>query len=115
MKATLAQPDTVMIITSDHGNVEKMLDPLTGLMETKHDPNPVPFYLIGKKFEQIKNEAETQKAETPKPRHPGRCRSHYFKFIRNPQPKEMNGNNLCRFNNLVHRATTKFNFMVSFV
>ena len=78
-----------MIITSDHGNIERMLDPLTGLMETKHDPNPVPFYLIGKEYEQIKNESRNSKSGNPKPRHPGRCRSHNFEFIRNP-PAERN-------------------------
>ncbi|MEK7574510.1 MAG: 2,3-bisphosphoglycerate-independent phosphoglycerate mutase [Patescibacteria group bacterium] len=94
LKATLAQPDTVMIITSDHGNVEKMLDPLTGLMETKHDPNPVPFYLIGKKFEQIKNEAETQKAETRNLGTLADVAPTILNLLGIPQPKEMNGNNL---------------------
>ena len=54
LRAVLAQPNTVMLITSDHVNIERMLDPLTGLMETKHDPSPVPIYLVGKKFEKIK-------------------------------------------------------------
>jgi 2,3-bisphosphoglycerate-independent phosphoglycerate mutase len=47
--------DGVCIITSDHGNAEVLLDNF-GNVETKHDPNPVPIYLVGKKFEVKKKE-----------------------------------------------------------
>lgn len=43
-------PDTVVLITSDHGNIEELLDPMTGRAETQHDPNPVPLYLVGDEF-----------------------------------------------------------------
>jgi len=48
-------PDVILMITSDHGNVEEMIDIMTGLPESQHDASPVPFYLIaqeyrGKKF-----------------------------------------------------------------
>lgn len=43
-------PDTVVLITADHGNVEEMLDPMTGRVETQHDPSPVPFYVVGDEF-----------------------------------------------------------------
>ncbi len=43
-------PQTLLIITSDHGNVEEMLNPTTGLPESQHDANPVPFYLIAPEF-----------------------------------------------------------------
>lgn len=54
LKSAVA-PDMAVIITSDHGNVEEMLNLTTGLPESQHDPNPVPLYLIapeyrGKKF-----------------------------------------------------------------
>ena len=49
-KAVL-EKDGVMIITSDHGNAEAMLYKSSGESETKHNDNPVPFYLIGKEFE----------------------------------------------------------------
>lgn len=39
-------PDTIVAITSDHGNIEKMIDEATGLPESQHDPSPVPFYLV---------------------------------------------------------------------
>ncbi len=34
------------IITSDHGNVERMIEPSTNLPNTEHTKNPVPFLLI---------------------------------------------------------------------
>jgi 2,3-bisphosphoglycerate-independent phosphoglycerate mutase len=43
-------PDTVVLITSDHGNIEELLDPMTGRVETQHDPSPVPFYLVAEEF-----------------------------------------------------------------
>jgi 2,3-bisphosphoglycerate-independent phosphoglycerate mutase len=39
-------PDTLLAITSDHGNIEKMIDETTGLPEGQHDASPVPFYLV---------------------------------------------------------------------
>ncbi len=36
----------VMAITADHGNVELMVDPLTGEPHTAHTLNPVPFHLV---------------------------------------------------------------------
>ncbi|MDQ3262070.1 MAG: 2,3-bisphosphoglycerate-independent phosphoglycerate mutase [Myxococcota bacterium] len=36
----------VMAITADHGNVEQMVDFVTGEPHTAHTLNPVPFYLI---------------------------------------------------------------------
>jgi 2,3-bisphosphoglycerate-independent phosphoglycerate mutase len=36
----------ITLITSDHGNAEQMIDPLTGSPHTAHTTNPVPFHLI---------------------------------------------------------------------
>jgi len=38
------------IITADHGNLERMMNPLTGVIETEHDISLVPFYLIDKRW-----------------------------------------------------------------
>ena len=37
----------VVVVTSDHGNAEVMIDPETGGSFTAHTTNPVPLYLIG--------------------------------------------------------------------
>ena len=42
--------NTTLLITSDHGNIERLFNPVTGEPETKHDANPVPIYLVGKQF-----------------------------------------------------------------
>jgi len=39
-----------MLITSDHGNSEEMLNPATGDIDKQHSTNAVPFYLIGERF-----------------------------------------------------------------
>ena len=40
----------VCLVTADHGNVEEMIDPLTGGVETGHSANPVPFLAISRHF-----------------------------------------------------------------
>jgi 2,3-bisphosphoglycerate-independent phosphoglycerate mutase len=42
--------DTTVFITSDHGNIEKMVDETTGEPESQHDASPVPLYIIGDRF-----------------------------------------------------------------
>lgn len=44
--------DHIVIITSDHGNAERLVDLQTGEQETRHNPSPVPFYLIAREFGQ---------------------------------------------------------------
>ncbi|HVN26457.1 MAG TPA: 2,3-bisphosphoglycerate-independent phosphoglycerate mutase [Candidatus Paceibacterota bacterium] len=43
-------PDILLVITSDHGNIEEMINPVTGLPESQHDASPVPFYLVAPEF-----------------------------------------------------------------
>jgi 2,3-bisphosphoglycerate-independent phosphoglycerate mutase len=48
-------PDTLLFITSDHGNVEVMIDAATGEPQSSHDASPVPLYIVvqslkGRKF-----------------------------------------------------------------
>jgi 2,3-bisphosphoglycerate-independent phosphoglycerate mutase len=39
-----------MLVTSDHGNVEEMIDPETGAIDTEHNRNLVPFIAISQTF-----------------------------------------------------------------
>jgi len=41
------------IISADHGNVEEMIDPMTGGVDTEHSSNPVPFIVVGSQFRQV--------------------------------------------------------------
>ena len=42
--------DGAMIITSDHGNAEEMINSTTGQIDTEHSANPVPIIIIGKPY-----------------------------------------------------------------
>ncbi len=43
---TVGGNGAIVCITGDHGNVERVFNPVTGRPDTGHDPNPVPFILI---------------------------------------------------------------------
>ncbi len=43
-----------IIVTADHGNIEQMINPKTGEIETRHTSNQVPFILVNKKMKKIK-------------------------------------------------------------
>ena len=42
--------ECILIITSDHGHIEEMINLQTGEPMTEHTINPVPFYLVGEEF-----------------------------------------------------------------
>lgn len=42
--------ECILIITSDHGHIEEMINLQTGELMTEHTNNPVPFYLVGEEF-----------------------------------------------------------------
>ncbi len=44
-----------VVITGDHGNVEEMLDVVTGKPDTEHSVNPVPFIVIANGLENVTN------------------------------------------------------------
>ncbi len=62
IKSTLGH-DHVLFITSDHGNAENLIDLKTGEPETKHNSNPVPFYLVGKQFQKSASKSEGKRLE----------------------------------------------------
>jgi 2,3-bisphosphoglycerate-independent phosphoglycerate mutase len=39
-------PDTLLFITADHGNIEEMINEQTGEPESQHDASPVPLHLV---------------------------------------------------------------------
>ncbi len=42
--------DGTLIITADHGNAEEMIDAQTGVVNTEHSANPVPFIVLSKQL-----------------------------------------------------------------
>ncbi len=45
------------IITADHGNIEQIIDPITGMIDTEHSLNPVPLIVAGHGLELGKSRA----------------------------------------------------------
>lgn len=46
--AQVQQTSGTLIITADHGKAEEMIDPATGLPDTEHTGNPVPFIVASR-------------------------------------------------------------------
>lgn len=46
IKDAVLEKNGALIISSDHGNAERMVYKSSGDPETRHDQNPVPFYLV---------------------------------------------------------------------
>lgn len=49
-----------LIITSDHGNIEKMIDIRKSEKDTEHNTSPVPFFLVDKDFQKKKTKGEIE-------------------------------------------------------
>lgn len=47
--------EAIIIIISDHGNAERLTYSTTGEIETKHNINPVPLYLVAEEFKKEKS------------------------------------------------------------
>ncbi|MFA6537103.1 MAG: 2,3-bisphosphoglycerate-independent phosphoglycerate mutase [Patescibacteria group bacterium] len=47
----ILEKDGVALITADHGNAEELLNLQTGEMDKEHSTNPVPFIVVGRKYE----------------------------------------------------------------
>ena len=51
MAEVAKHPDTVLLVTADHGNADCMFDEATGKVNTAHTTNPVPFVVCEKGIE----------------------------------------------------------------
>jgi 2,3-bisphosphoglycerate-independent phosphoglycerate mutase len=63
IKDAIFEKDGTLIITADHGNAEGMVYKSTGEAETRHESNPVPFYLVARQYQANKT-PETIAGET---------------------------------------------------
>lgn len=81
--------DHILVITSDHGNAENVFDLKTGEPQTSHDPNPVPFYLVGQKWQRTNKSGELRTIGFLSDVAPT-----ILEILGIPQPKEMTGSSL---------------------
>ena len=95
LQATL-EHETFLIITSDHGNVERMYDPRTGLPETSHNPSPVPIYLAFKGYERQKDDPIVKNIESQNTGVLSDVAPTVLELLGLPKPKEMTGISLIK-------------------
>ena len=50
LESFISANNGVLLITSDHGNAEEMINPHSGEVDTEHSANPVPFIAVDKRF-----------------------------------------------------------------
>lgn len=87
----------VLIITSDHGNMERIVDLLTGQPETQHNISPVPIHLVAKEFERKKTPEEIREAEKSSLGILADVAPTILELMNLPKPAEMTGQSLLRF------------------
>jgi 2,3-bisphosphoglycerate-independent phosphoglycerate mutase len=86
-----------LIITADHGNIESMINPLTGTVETRHDPSPVPFHLIDQRFYRPRSEREQRAAQREINGSLADVAPTILNIFNIPKPPEMTGESLLPF------------------
>lgn len=95
LKQKILEKDGILLITADHGNAESMIYRGTGEKETKHDTNPVPFYVVGREYE--KDRSTNVFAERSGNRASGIISDvapTVLELINLPKPAEMTGDSL---------------------
>ncbi len=85
-----------LIITSDHGNIERVFNPQTGMPETQHDPSPVPIYLVAPEFKRIKNDQQIHESERGSVGVLADIAPTVLELMGVPKPAEMTGQSLVR-------------------
>ncbi|NMB92425.1 MAG: 2,3-bisphosphoglycerate-independent phosphoglycerate mutase [Parcubacteria group bacterium] len=87
------------LITADHGNLERMINPLTGEIETEHDPSLVPFYLVDNRFRLAQARSATEIHEIEKTANGmlADISPTILSLFGLPIPQEMTGQNLLEF------------------
>src|SRR3989344_2047543 len=88
--------DGVMLITSDHGNAERLRDPVTGLPETKHDSSAVPVYVIANELKKEKDNFEVETSEHEVAGILSDVAPTILELMGIPQPAEMTGVSLMK-------------------
>jgi len=87
-----------LIITSDHGHIEEMVNPQSGEPLTKHTINPVPFYLVGEEFKLKKSRTREEIETLYLPSQGILCdiAPTILDLMQIPQPSEMTGESLLK-------------------
>jgi len=87
--AAACKNNTTVMITADHGNLEKMINLETGEIDTEHSTVPVPFILFSLNLKGRKNKLRSSGIL-------GDIAPTILEFFHLPQPKEMTGKSLLK-------------------
>lgn len=88
--------DGTVIITGDHGNAEEMISFQSGVINTEHSSNPVPFYLIDNKFKKDKMSQDVLRLEGIPVGILADVAPTILELMGIPKPEEMTGVSLLR-------------------
>jgi len=94
IKNVVLEMNGILMVTSDHGNCEEMLNPYTGEVLTEHTSNPVPFYLIGAEFFREKMAEEISREQHEPIGFLTDIAPTVLNLLKIPVPEEMTGKNL---------------------
>ncbi len=86
-----------LVVTSDHGHIERMINPMTGRPETAHHTSLVPFYLIGREFERRKTEPDIESIENEASGILSDIAPTILELLGLPKVPEMTGQSLLKF------------------
>lgn len=89
-----AEGKYIVMITADHGNLEEMINPRTGEVDTEHSVNPVPFYLIDKDLKSPFPKREKLDSEKEAGGFLFDVAPTVLKYLSLPKPEEMIGSSL---------------------
>ncbi len=84
----------LLVVTSDHGNAESVINLQTGEPETSHDPNPVPIYLVAREFEKPFSIPDTTPKKLPVIGILSDVAPTLLELMKIPKPEEMTGQSL---------------------
>ncbi|MEK7462893.1 MAG: 2,3-bisphosphoglycerate-independent phosphoglycerate mutase [Patescibacteria group bacterium] len=84
----------ILIITADHGNGEKMLNPLTAQPTTGHDLSPVPIYVVAKELFKNKTKKDVDESERETIGILSDIAPTILNFMKIPKPQDMTGQDL---------------------
>ena len=96
IKSAVLERDGTIIITADHGNAESLTYRSSGESETKHNDNPVPFYLVGKQFKKARSPEEIESSMTSSSGLLADVAPTVLELIEIEKPAEMTGESLLR-------------------
>ncbi len=85
-----------LVIASDHGNVERMIDPFTGRAQTGHDTDLVPLYVVGPLFKRRKTPEDAALTQREAAGFLSDVAPTVLELLGIPKPAEMTGESLLR-------------------